>query len=118
MKLLLLPIPFILLRPPVGEARETNGFLVFEIDRVPWHSAGSEIKQKFKVPLTAEFLSNFRHLPSQNSMGTGFGCGGGNPKTSPGGTRLPGGSARRPTIAGASICGAKGLKLWTGLKLV
>jgi len=88
MKLLLWLISFIVLLPPACEAQEPNGFLVFEIDRVPWHSAGSEIKQKFKVPLTAEFLSNFSHLPSQNNMGTGFCCGGGNLKTSQGGTRF------------------------------
>jgi hypothetical protein len=56
---------------------ETNGFLVFEVERVSWHNDGSEIKQKFKVPLTEEFLSNFKHLPNQNSSGTGFCCSGG-----------------------------------------
>jgi len=68
---------------------ETNGFLVFEIDRYAYaegQRGGSEIKQKFKVPLTEEFLSNFRHLPNQNSSGTGFCCTGGDLKTPNGGT--------------------------------
>jgi hypothetical protein len=63
----------------------TNGFLVFEIDRYPYaegHASGSEIKQKFKVPLTEEFLSNFKGVPGQNSEGTGFCCAGGKLKAS------------------------------------
>jgi len=88
MKLLPLLIPLCIFPPLASGAGETNGFLVFEIDRVPWHAAGSEIKQKLKVPLTAEFLANLRHLPSQNSMGTGFCFGDGNLKTNPGGTRF------------------------------
>jgi hypothetical protein len=76
-----------------ASANETtaNGFLVFEIDRYIYtegHTGGSEIKQKFKVPLTEEFMSNFKHVPSQNSSGTGFCCSGGNLKTNNGSTRF------------------------------
>jgi hypothetical protein len=72
-------------------ASETNGFLVFEIERYSY-SAGnthvSDIHQKFKVPLTEEFMSNFKHVPSQNSSGTGFCCSGGDAKTNQGSTRF------------------------------
>ena len=75
--------------PLTSGALETNGFLVFEVERVPWHNTGgSEIKQKFKVPLTEEFMSNFSQLPSQNSSGTVFCCSGGNLKTNEGSTRF------------------------------
>jgi hypothetical protein len=89
MKPLLLLLSFIVISPLTSGALETNGFLVFEVERVPWHNTGgSEIKQKFKVPLTEEFMSNFSHLPSQNSSGTGFCCSGGNLKTNEGSTRF------------------------------
>ena len=88
MKPLLLLLSFIVISPLTSGALETNGFLVFEVERVPWHTAGSEIKQRFKVPLTEEFMSNFSHLPSQNSSGTGFCCSGGNLKTNEGSTRF------------------------------
>ena len=69
-----------------ADETKTNGFLVFEIDRYTYntegHSGGSDIKQKFKVPLTEEFMSNFKGVPGQNSEGTGFCCAGGNLKTS------------------------------------
>lgn len=56
---------------------DTNDFLVFEIDRAVWGGPGrSETVQKFKVPLTEEFFSNFKNVQSTNSMGTGFVCGG------------------------------------------
>jgi hypothetical protein len=65
--------------------------LVFEIERYSY-SAGnthvSDIHQKFKVPLTEEFMSNFKHVPSQNSSGTGFCCSGGNLKANQGSTRF------------------------------
>jgi len=88
---LLFLITFIAISFPAYAAVETNGFLVFEIDRytsTEGHAGGSEIKQKFKVPLTEEFLSNFKHLPNQNSSGTGFYCGGGNLKTNQSSTRF------------------------------
>jgi hypothetical protein len=79
----------------VANANETktNGFLVFEIDRYTYNmeknrAVGSEITQKFKIPLTEEFLSNFKYLPSKNSSGTGFCCGGGDLKTKDGGTHF------------------------------
>ena len=74
-----------------NSAVETNGFLVFEIERFAYaegHKGGSEIKQKFKVPLTEEFLSNFKHLPSQHSSGTGLVCAGGNSNANDGKTHF------------------------------
>jgi hypothetical protein len=74
-----------------ADEAKTNGFLVFEVDRYTYtegHTGGSEIKQKFKVPLTEEFMSNFKHVPSQNSSGTGFCCSGGDLKTNDGSTRF------------------------------
>lgn len=70
------------LTPFLCAASDTNGFLVFKIDRLAYSTRtngnvnGPEIEQAFKVPLTPEFLSNFKHLPSQNSEGTGFCCSG------------------------------------------
>jgi len=74
-----------------ADETNTNGFLVFEVDRYTYtegHTGDSEIKQRFKVPLTEEFISNFKHVPSQNSSGTGFCCSGGNLKTNDGSTRF------------------------------
>jgi len=53
---------------------ETNGFLVIEIARLTYSDATNKscIKQSFKIPLTEEFMLNFKHVPSQNSSGTGF----------------------------------------------
>ena len=67
---------------------QTNGFLVFEVDRVNFHTQGTEIKQRFKVPLTEEFMSQFKNLPNQNSSGTGFYCVGGEPRSAAGSTRF------------------------------
>ena len=61
-------------------AGETNGFLVFELDRYAYgdgHRGGSEIKRKFEVPLTEEFLANFSVSPNGTLAGTGFCCGAG-----------------------------------------
>lgn len=72
-------------------AEEAKGFLVFEIDRYSYTQGakgGSEVTQKFKIPLTEEFLSNFKRVPSKNSAGSGFWCNGGNLDTSPGSTRF------------------------------
>ena len=74
-----------------ADETKLNGFLVFEVGRYTYsegHTGGSEIKQKFKVPLTEEFMSNFKHLPNQNSSGTGFCCNGGDLKTNNGSTRF------------------------------
>lgn len=82
MKTYLIAVVIIVLTPFFCPAAETNGFLVFKIERNV-HSAAngssnsSETEQAFKVPLTAEFMSNFKHVPNQNSEGTGFYCGGG-----------------------------------------
>lgn len=67
---------------------QTNGFLVFEVRRANWHAQGTEVKQKFKVPLNEEFMAQFKHLPNQHSSGTGFFCAGGKPKSSDGDTRF------------------------------
>ncbi len=59
---------------------QTNGFLVFEVDRysyVQGSGTGSSVRQSFKIPLSVEFLSQFKNIPSQRSGGTGFYCGGG-----------------------------------------
>jgi len=66
-------------------AIETNGFLVFKVERLAYsegNHGGSETTQKFKVPVTDEFLANFKNLPSQHSSGTGFCCSGGHSGTS------------------------------------
>lgn len=63
-------------------AEETNGFLVFTVERYAYKMGGghdnTDLKQSFKVPLTVEFLANFKYLPSTNRAGTGFLCSGGN----------------------------------------
>jgi len=73
--------------PSAYAAVETNGFLVFEVGRYTYsvtnnRATGPLIQQRFKVPLTEEFMSNFKGVPGQNSEGTGFCCAGGNLKTS------------------------------------
>lgn len=92
MKTLLFLITLIAFSPLTGVAVETNGFLVFTIERGAYGegrpSGGSVVRQKFKVPLTEAFLSNFKHVSSQNSMGSEFYCGGGNLANSPGSTRF------------------------------
>jgi hypothetical protein len=91
MKTLLVTLAFISFSPLTYAAAESKGFLVFEIDRYTYAfgvKGGSEIKQSFKIPLTEEFISNFKNVPSQNSMGTGFWCNGGNLKTNDGSTRF------------------------------
>jgi hypothetical protein len=91
-RLCFLAIAFFLVSIGFVGAVETNGFLVFEVERYPYNTAGpansSHIQQRFKVPLTEEFMLNFKHVPSQNSSGTGFCCQGGNLKTSEGSTRF------------------------------
>jgi hypothetical protein len=61
----------------VVAAEETNGFLVFELDRYAYawsHHGGSDIKRKFEVPLTEEFLANFT-ISSEGTLAcTGFCC--------------------------------------------
>jgi hypothetical protein len=89
--LLVVLFTFIAISLSANAAVETNGFLVFEVDRYAFtegHAGGSEIKQKYKVPLTEEFMSNFKNVPSQNSSGTGFCCSGGNLKTKQGSTQF------------------------------
>ncbi len=80
-KIFLIFLATMVFLPLSGAASETNGFLVFEIGRYAYKTnghGGNEVVQKFKIPLTEEFLQNFRHLPNQNSTGTGFCCSGGN----------------------------------------
>lgn len=84
MKTLLLLIALIASILPACAAIETNGFLVFEVDRYAFgggRHVGLVTKQKYKVPLTEEFLANFKHLPNQNSGGTGLCCNGGHEGT-------------------------------------
>lgn len=74
----------------VAAATEANGFLVIEISRYTTEgkTTGSDLKQRFKIPLTAEFLLNLKNIPSQNNSGTGFYCSGGNLKAKEGSTRF------------------------------
>jgi hypothetical protein len=67
---------------------QTNGLLVFEVDRDNWHTQGTEVKQRFKVPLTEEFMAQFKNLPNHNSSGTEFCCMGGEAKSAVGSTRF------------------------------
>lgn len=85
-----LALVFLLVSTGMARAVETNGFLVITIERLAFTGARnqSDIKQSFKVPLTEEFMSNFKRVPSQHSSGTGFLCSGGNLKTSDGSTRF------------------------------
>ena len=56
---------------------EPKGYLVFGIDRFVYlgsDTKGMETKQEVKVPLTAEFMANFKNLGNQTRMGTGFYC--------------------------------------------
>lgn len=82
MKTYLLALVFTALTPFLSAASDTNGFLVFKLGglaysmRTNGNVNSPEIEQAFKVPLTQEFLSNFKHLPSQDSEGTGFCCSG------------------------------------------
>ena len=90
---LLFAIAFLLVSTAIVGAIETNGFLVFEVDRYTYsvtdgRASGPRIQQLFKVPLTEEFMSNFRKPPSRNSSGTGFCCAGGNLKANEGSTRF------------------------------
>ncbi len=75
---------------PLAQAGGTSGFLVFEIDRYEYNAGTkvSEVRQRFKVPLTERFLSNFKNGPSQHSAGTGFYCNGADLKTDTGSTRF------------------------------
>ena len=92
LKALLFLIGLIVLSPSTFAAGETNGFLLIEVDRYPYSQKdggpnGAHIQQSFKVPLTAEFMSQFKNLPvPRKSMGTGFYCGGGNLKKDVGST--------------------------------
>jgi hypothetical protein len=91
MKTLLFLIAFIVIPLSTYAAVETNGFLVFEVERyasTEGHTGGSDIKQKFKVPLTEAFILNFKRVESQSSMGTEFYCSGGNLTNGQGGTRF------------------------------
>ena len=89
-RLFFLLLAFLLVSTGIVGAVEPNSFLVFEVGRYAYsgrdgRASGPQIQQRFKVPLTEEFISNFRN-PRQNSSGTGFCCKGGNLKTSEGST--------------------------------
>jgi hypothetical protein len=94
-RLFFLAIAFLLVSTAIVGAVETDGFLVFEVERYTYPPAftegptnSSHIQQRFKVPLTEEFMSHFKNVPSQNRSGTGFCCKGGNLKTSESSTRF------------------------------
>lgn len=82
MKTCLIALVITALTPFLCAASDTNGFLVFKIGRLAYSTTNGsaispEIEQAFKIPLTPEFLSNFKHLPIPwKSQGTGFCCGG------------------------------------------
>lgn len=91
MQPLLFLLSLIALSPLACAAGETNGFLVIAFERYSYsvgNTHASQIQQKFKVPLTEEFMLNFKNAPSQHSMGTGFCCVGGNLKTNKGSTHF------------------------------
>jgi hypothetical protein len=91
MKTLLWTLAFICFSPSTHAAGEAKGFLVFEISRYTYTQGtkgASNIDQKFKIPLTEEFISNFKRVPSQNSAGTGLWCSGGGINTIEGSTRF------------------------------
>jgi hypothetical protein len=91
MKTLLVLSCLIIISFTASATFETNDFLVFEVDRYTSTegSAGdAEIKQKFQVPLTAEFMSNFKRVSSQTSMGSEFFCSGGSLANTPGSTQF------------------------------
>jgi hypothetical protein len=91
MKTLLWALAFMCFSTLTQAADEAKGFLVFEITRYTYTQGakgGSEISQKFKIPLTEGFISNFKRVPSQNSAGTGLWCNGGDLNASGGSTRF------------------------------
>jgi hypothetical protein len=93
--LLLLTTTACFAQPPTTNSitpTEPKGFLVFEIERYLYSTRNGkgeqdgDLKQSFKVPLTPEFMANFKELPGQNSSGTGFYCRAGNSKSDSTGT--------------------------------
>ena len=91
MKTLFWTLAFICISPLTHAADGAKGFLVFEIGRSTWSEGtkgGSNTNQKFKIPLTEEFISNFKRVTSQNSVGSGLWCNGGDRNSSEGSTRF------------------------------
>lgn len=91
MRLFFLATALLVVSTGIVRAIETNAFLVFEVDRYIYaasdgRASGPRIQQRFKVPLTEEFMSQFKNGPSRNSSGTGFCCQGGSLKTDQGST--------------------------------
>jgi hypothetical protein len=79
MKTSFLALSISTLLPILCAASDTNGFLVFKIERFDYGATNGaatnpEIKQSFKIPLSSEFFSNFKNLPTQHSPGTSFYC--------------------------------------------
>ena len=81
-----LPLFLIAISPLARATDNTNGFIVFEIGRYSYYTMNggkqSDETHRFKVALTDDFMKNFDRLPGQNSEGTGFHCGAGNPSNS------------------------------------
>jgi hypothetical protein len=89
MKALLLALVLTALPTCAQVEVQTNGFLIFEVDRFTYtegNPRGAKVKQSFKVPVTPEFTSQFKNVPSQNGSGTGFYCSGGSLKGAHGST--------------------------------
>jgi hypothetical protein len=79
--------------PLLHAGPQPKGFLVFEIDRYAYNAGNgagtSDVKQSFKIPLTDDFMSNFKKLPiPEKSQGTGFCCSGGELTARQGTTRF------------------------------
>ena len=101
---------------------QKNGFLVFEVNRCSYaqgNGAGSSVRQSFKIPLSVEFLSQFKNVPSQNSSGTGFYCAGGALKGAEGSTafmwwiRKTGDSRWEINMWGEGVETIDGMKLYS-----
>lgn len=87
----LIPLVLALLALSAPAAVKPNGYLVFEIQRHCFPKGEhdeSNVKRKFKIPLTTKFFAGFRSSPSKNSSGTGFYCQGGDLKSNDGTTRF------------------------------
>ena len=107
---MLLALVISTLLPFLCSAADTNGFLVIEIGRDVYNtwqggSTEPEVKQSFKIPLTPEILSNFKHLPNDNSAGSGFCCSSRFANLRDEAPPFAGGWKGHRTVAGGRTCG-------------